>query len=452
LIEGTKARQKVVNKNKANFHLCINIRHVVHVTFRAKGLTISDMKYDVIIAGAGPTGLAMALALAGKTSGSPLNIAVIEARDPHIFATQGTDTRGTALTLATQSMMQALGIWDALRDHAENMRDILVTDDTGTLSDRPALLSFATESDGRASAAMVENRKLASALLDAVSQSPNISLLANTPIAKVAVTSAKAIVTTANETHEAPLIVAADGRNSLVRESAGITVSNRSLGQSALAFTITHEKPHNGLAQEHFLRGGGVFAVLPLPGHASSIVWAMPDAETKRLVALDDTAFNIELADIMGNRLGAVQLQGKRSAYPLQVHQARQLVGPRVALVGDAAHAIHPLAGLGLNLGFKDAAFLADVLLNAFRLGEDIGNLAVLERYAATRRFDIMSVALAMDGMNSLFASTNPAIGTVRRMGLKAVNRTPLLKSFFTAQAAGKLGALPRLMMGLPAG
>jgi 2-octaprenyl-6-methoxyphenol hydroxylase len=411
------------------------------------------MKFDVIIAGAGPAGLAMALALAGKTSNNPLRVAIIEARDPHAFATQGTDTRGTALTSATQAMMHALGIWDGLREHAENMRDIIVTDDMGNLSDRPALLSFATESNGRPSAAMVENRKLALALLNMVNASPNITLLTNTPIHHVEVTPAKAIITTAaNDTHDAPLIVAADGRNSFVRESVGIAVSNHSLGQSALAFSIIHDKPHEGLAQEHFLRGGGVFAVLPLPGNASSIVWAMPDADTNRLMALDDAAFNVELSDVMGQRLGAVQLQGKRSAYPLQVHQAKNMTSHRIALIGDAAHAIHPLAGLGLNLGFKDAAFLADVLLQAFRLGEDIGNPAALERYAQTRRFDVMSVALAMDGMNSLFASTNPVIGMVRRMGLKAVNRAPPLKAFFSAQAAGQLGELPKLMMGLPAG
>jgi 2-octaprenyl-6-methoxyphenol hydroxylase len=404
------------------------------------------MKFDVIIAGAGPAGLATALAL------SPLRVAIIEARDPHIFAQQGTDTRGTALTLATQSMMQALGIWDALKHHAEKMRDIIVTDDTGNLSDRPALLSFATEANGKASAAMVENRKLAAALLQAVDQSSNITLLSNTAITKAEFTNAKAIVTTATESHEAPLIIAADGRNSFVREQSGITVSNRSLNQTALAFTITHEFPHGGLAQEHFLRGGGVFAVLPLPGNASSIVWAMPDENAQALITMDDAAFNNELAIVMGDRLGTVQLQGKRSSYPLQVHQAKQLIAPRVALVGDAAHAIHPLAGLGLNLGFKDAAFLADVLLNAFRLGEDIGNVAVLERYAATRRFDVMSVALAMDTMNSLFASNNPVIGMVRRIGLKAVNTAPPLKSFFTAQAAGQLGALPKLMQGFPAG
>jgi 2-octaprenyl-6-methoxyphenol hydroxylase len=403
------------------------------------------MKFDVIIAGAGPNGLAMALAL------KPLRVALIEARDPHIFATQGQDTRGTALTLATQAMMQALGIWPNLEAHAENMRDIIVTDDTGNLSERPALLSFATEKNGRASAAMVENRKLASALLQAVDHSPNIALLANTPITKVEITNAKAIVTTSVESYEAPLIIAADGKNSFVRTQADIAVSNRSLGQSALAFTIIHEKPHEGLAQEHFLRGGGVFAVLPLPGNASSIVWAMPEAEAPRLMELDDNAFNIELMKVMGPRLGAVQLQGKRTSYPLQVHQAKQLIAPRIALIGDAAHAIHPLAGLGLNLGFKDAAFLAEIILNAFQLGEDIGNLAVLERYAATRRFDVMSVALAMDAMNSLFASTNPVFGMVRRMGLKAVDKTPPLKSFFTAQAAGQLGELPRLMIGLPA-
>jgi 2-octaprenyl-6-methoxyphenol hydroxylase len=404
------------------------------------------MKYDVMIAGAGPNGLAMALAL------KPLRVALIEARDPHVFAAQGRDTRGTALTLATQAMMQALGIWDGIKAHAQDMRDIIVTDDTGNLSDRPALLSFAAPDNGRASAVMVENRKLASALLQAIDQSPHVTLLANTALTNLQVTSAKAIVTTASGTHEAPLLIAADGRNSFVREHAGIAVSNRSLGQSALAFSITHEIPHEGLAQEHFLRGGGVFAVLPLPGNTSSIVWAMPEADAPRLMELDDNAFNQEIADVMGPRLGTVQLQGERNSYPLQVHQAKHMVASRIALIGDAAHAIHPLAGLGLNLGFKDAAFLAEIILNAFRLGEDIGNLAVLERYAATRRFDVLSVALAMDTMNSLFASRNPVLGMVRRMGLKAVDRTPPLKSFFTAQASGQLGALPRLMLGLPAG
>lgn len=413
----------------------------------------SMKKHDVIVVGAGPAGMAMALALGGHNVPRPLGVAVLDARDPHGAVAQGTDSRGTALTRATQQMMQALGAGEGLAAALQDMTDVIVTDAGAKPlphSERPVLLSFTQEdSGGQGAAAMVENVALLRALLSAVERSPAISLFPNSAVQAVEAGPGLArVVTASGEEHKAALVIAADGRASPVRQMLGIGVSGRSYGQTALSFSVTHTQPHHGMAEEHF-SAHGVFAYLPLPGPRGSIVWGETPEEAARLMALDEPEFNAALQARMGTRLGQVALDGKRNAYPLSLQLAERCRANRTALIGDASHGIHPLAGLGLNLGFKDVAVLADCVAEAFARGEDIGGDAVLQRFEQQRRFDILSTAMAMDGMNALFVNNNPLLGVLRDAGLQMVNRMPPVRRGLLSQAAGDSGSQPRLMQGL---
>ncbi len=408
-----------------------------------------DSKADVIVAGAGPNGLAMALALGGSALNRPLKVLLLDAGDPQARLEGFHDTRGLALTAATQGLFQALGAGSHLAPHLQEMRDIKVTDGTGVLSDRPALLAFTTEPGQRAAAAIAENRHVMTALLEAVQKSSSIALISHAPLSRVMVEQGQVVAETADgKTFRAALIIGADGRKSFVRESAGIAVERKAYGQTALTFSVAHDEPHHGRAEEHF-SAEGVFALLPLPGNRTSIVCGTTPERAQRLMALPAGEFEAVLTEEVGSHLGTLKLTGDRQAYPLQMQLAASLIAPRTALIGDAAHVLHPLAGLGLNLGFKDVAALADCIHEAVGRGEDLGSASVLERYAAWRRFDTMMTGAAMDGFNSLFVNGNPALKLVRDAGLKLVDRMPALKALFTKEAAGLAGNLPRLMRGL---
>jgi 2-octaprenyl-6-methoxyphenol hydroxylase len=407
------------------------------------------MKQDVIILGGGPNGLAAALALGSSALPSPLQVMLLDARNP---STSPEDSRGTALTAATQNMFRMIGVWTELEQHAAPMRDVLVTDSQGAHALRPAPLTLRSDSDQQAPAVMVENAKLAAALLNMIAQSPAITLQGGFAFSHFERGSAKVTLYASDgASHAAPLLIAADGRNSSVRRQCHIAVSTEDYGQTALSFAVRHTAPHHNMAEEHF-SPDGVFAVLPLAGDNSSIVWGTSPAEAARLMELDEVAFNRELQARMGERLGDVKLQGRRAAYPLSRTIAQELVADRVALLGDAAHAIHPLAGLGLNLGFKDAAALADCLAQATRRGEDIGSASVLERYQVMRRFDALATSLAMDGLNSVFVNNNPLLKATRGAGLKVIDQLPQLKSWLLSEAAGLSQNNPRLMQGLMPG
>lgn len=404
------------------------------------------MKPDVIILGGGPNGLAAALSLGGRNLPRPLRVLLLDGRDPTVIPN---DSRGTALTLATQSMFQVLGVWEHLAEHSCEMRDILVTDGTGPHAERQALLNFSTNSTAKAAASMVENRHLAGALLSAVQQSSNITLQGGFSFTHFENTSGKIILhSQAGQRFSAPVLIAADGRSSLVRAQLGIRLTTHDYKQTALSFAISHDLPHHHVAEEHF-SADGVFAFLPLPELRASIVWGMSPAKAKELMALGDDAFEAALQQQMGDRVGHVKVSGRRAAYPLIMQIAKSLIGSRVALLGDAAHAIHPLAGLGLNLGFKDAAALADSVMQAFSRGDDVGSVAVLENYQTQRRFDTTATSLAMDGMNALFSNSDPALKLLRGTGLRMVDKTSVLKDFFMTQAAGTSQNNPRLLQGL---
>ncbi len=345
------------------------------------------MTFDAIIIGAGLNGLATALALGGPTLRRPARLALVDFKNPQELASRSRDTRGSAVTPATKTMLATLGVWPAMAQHAHEMRHIIVTDGQTKTLERPALLSFAIPERDQA-ASIVENHAMFSSMLAAVEASPHISTFYGRRVSGYAFGPGLAKVTLDDGAAiKAQLIIGADGRNSLTREAAGLKVSSRSYGQTGITFTIAHGQPHGGRAEEHFT-SDGVLAVLPLPGNHSSIVWAQSEASARAMMALDDAAFLAAFTATLGSHLGVITLAGARAAYPLILQVADQFVAPRLALVGDAAHVIHPLAGLGLNLGFKDAAALSECITDALAFGQDIGSTAVLDSYMRMRRFD----------------------------------------------------------------
>jgi 2-octaprenyl-6-methoxyphenol hydroxylase len=409
------------------------------------------LKVDVAIVGAGLNGLVAALALGGRAARRPLSVVVIDKFDPTRFATASHDSRASALTQATQTMFGTLGLWEAVKPHAQDMTRIIVTDGKQAASKRPSLLSFALDDGQKPAAAMVENHHLFSAALAEIAQSPHIQLVTGQALQAITYGPGLAQITLGDgQQIKASLVIGADGRISATRESAGLKLQGWSYAQSALTLTVAHELPHAGTAEEHFTPSG-VFAVLPLEGRRSSLVWTEQHDEAKRLHALDDAEFLIELSKRFGTHRGALTLASPRHVYPLSLMIADELVAARLALIGDAAHVVHPLAGLGLNLGFKDVAALADCVMEAVALGEDIGGAAMLERYARWRRFDTVSTAYLLDGLNRLFANDIAGLKFIRDVGLKLVDRSATAKAFFMKEAAGQTGSLPRLMRGLAA-
>jgi len=297
---------------------------------------------------------------------------------------------------------------------------------------------------------MLEDRHLYAAFLAAMQAEPRITLHSGAKVVGQAVDDAAAIVTLEDGTvMRGRVLVGCDGRDSAVARRAGITRWGWSYGQTALVCAIDHEKPHNGIAHQFFMPPGPL-AILPLPGNRSSIVWSERDATAQAINALDDAAYLDVLRPRFGDFLGEISLAGGRFSYPLKLTVAHEFVAKRLALVGDAAHGVHPIAGQGLNLGLRDVATLAEVLIEAARRGEDIAATDVLERYQAWRRFDVVRLALGMDAVNTLFSNGNPLLEAVRGLGLGAVSALPMLRRMFMREAAGLNAAEPRLMQGEP--
>ena len=404
---------------------------------------------DIIVIGAALNGLAAALALGGSRVKRPLNITMIDAKDPRGFASSSFDGRASAITASARRMFEALGIWEKVAHEAQAMEEIIVTDSVNPGDRRPVLLHFgADDMGGQPSAHMIENRHLYGAMLEEVLASSHITLTVGQTASHYTFGPGLAVVTLADGTAlRAPLIVAADGRNSPAREAAGIKLIGWPYDQMGLVASVEHELPHHGRAEEHFTPSGP-FAILPLPGNRSSLVWSERTGEAMRLAALDDDSFAAELRLRFGSHLGAVKMISGRHAYPLAMFIAESFAAERLALVGDAAHVLHPLAGLGFNLGLRDVAALADCVHDAAALGLDIGSTAVLDRYTQWRRFDTVATGAAMDGMNRLFANSNPLLTLLRRAGLLAVDRMGGLKSLFVKEASGASGTVPKLLRG----
>ncbi len=403
--------------------------------------------YDVVIAGGGFAGLALALALFEGSHGQ-IKLAVVDAHKGH----HGVDTRSSAIAFAAVRMLQTLQAWPSNPADTQPILDMMITDSRMEDGARPSLLNFCgTVEDGQPFAYMVENTKLADALL-ARAQACGIEIYQGKATGYEAGDPYARLVLADQAPLQARLIVACDGARSAVRQSAGLQLVGWDYPQSGIATTILHERPHNGRAMEHFLPAGP-FAVLPLPddahgNHRSSIVWTQERTQADALVALDDAAFLAALLACMGHSLGRVQLAGPRHAHPLRIKIAREFIAPRLALVADSAHTMHPISGQGMNMGFRDVAALAQVVVEAARLGQDIGALDVLEQYQRWRRFDTLTMGVATEGMNRLFSNDITPVRLIRDLGLGIVERLPRIKSFFIRSAAGLEGEVPLLMRG----
>ena len=406
---------------------------------------------DAVVVGAALNGLAAALALAGRSARRPLRVIIADSKDPRGFSAAGFDGRASVITASARRMFEALGVWDKVAPNAQPMREIVVTDAQPGAAARPALLRFGeTEMAAGPSAHMVENRHLYAALLDEVLASPGISLAVGQPVTSFRFGPGLAELRLADGSAlKASLVVAADGTNSAARRAAGIELTGWDYGQMGIVATVEHDLPHHGRAEEHFTPSGP-FAILPLPGNRSSLVWTERTADAARILALPDAEFMGELRRRFGAHLGEVRLASARHGYPLGLFIARDLVADRQALIGDAAHVVHPIAGLGFNLGLRDVAALAEAVHDAAGLGLDVGGAAVLDRYATWRRFDTVTTALAMDGLNRLFGNDNAGLRVLRDAGLMAVDKAGALKSLFVREAAGQTGRVPKLMRGEP--
>jgi len=398
---------------------------------------------EVAIGGAGFAGLALAIALR-QGLGDPFTVTVA---DPALAHARSKDPRASAIAAAARRLFEAIGVWGAVTDHAQPILDMVVTDSKLDNAVRPTFLTFGGEvEEGEPFAHMIENRYLVDALAEKA-KSLGVELRA-TPVAGFAANANSTDVQFADgETITARLLVGADGARSLIREQAGIATHGWNYDQSAIVTTVAHERGRMGRAEEHFLPAGP-FAILPLTGRRCSIVWTETSGEAERIVALADDEFHAELEKRFGLQLGDIEIVGPRRAFPLGLFTARTFIGERLALVGDAAHIIHPIAGQGLNMGLRDVAALAETIADAARLGLDPGGPEVLERYQRWRRFDTMTMGVATDGLNRLFSNHSDALRLVRDIGLGLVERMPMLKRMFIREAAGVTGDVPKLLKG----
>lgn len=400
---------------------------------------------DVVIAGGGLNGPALALALAQ----AGLSVTVVDAAPPRQRAEEAFDGRAYALALASQRLLSAIGVWPAVADQAQPMNDVKAYDGRPGEGAAPFFLHFdSRELESRPVGYMLEDRFLYRAFLAAMELDPRITLIAQTSVVAQQVSTGAVSVTLSNgATLHAKLLVGADGRRSGVAERAGIGREGWGYGQTALVAAIEHDLPHEGIAHQFFMPTGPL-AILPLKGNRSSIVWSETDENARTISALSDDDFLAVLRPRFGDFLGEIRLAGPRFSYPLNLTLAKAYAAARVALIGDAAHGVHPIAGQGLNLGLRDVAALAEVVVEAMRRGEDIGATEVLERYQSWRRFDSTFLALGMDTVNKLFSNDNPLLRAGRDLGLGVVQAIGPLRRGFMRQAAGLSGALPRLLQG----
>ncbi|PZU22967.1 MAG: ubiquinone biosynthesis hydroxylase [Shinella sp.] len=400
---------------------------------------------DILVAGGGYVGLAVAAAI--KQAAPHLAVEVVEIAPEDAWRR---DPRASAIIAAASRMLDVLGAWQAILPEAQPIEKMVITDSQTGDPVRPVFLTF----DGEAGAAgepfahMVPNVTMVGALLDACARF-GVTVRNGVAVSGFSTGEASTEVTLSNgEQRATRLLIACDGVRSKLRDMAGIKHIRWEYGQSGIVTTVEHERPHNGVAEEHFLPAGP-FAILPLKGNRSSLVWTERTPDADRLVAGDDFLFEEELERRFGQKLGSLRVAGDKRAFPLGLTLARAFVAPRFALVGDAAHGIHPISGQGLNLGFKDVAALAETVVEADRLGLDIGSLAILERYQTWRRFDTFRMGVTTDVLNRLFSNDIGPVRLVRDLGLGLVDRMPALKSWFIGQAAGVAGpGDPRLLAG----
>ncbi|MBW8285493.1 MAG: ubiquinone biosynthesis hydroxylase [Rhizobium sp.] len=399
---------------------------------------------DLLIVGGGYVGLSAAVAV--KQAAPHLSVEVIEAAPEGVWQK---DPRASAIIAAATKMLEVFGIWERIAPEAQPITKMIVTDSKTSDPVRPVFLTFdGAVEEGRPFAHMIPNVAMVGALREACDKA-GIAIrhgvravgFKNTgPAAELSLSDGSIVA--------ARLVVACDGVRSKLRDMAGIKTVTWDYGQSGIVTTVEHERPHEGAAEEHFLPSGP-FAILPLKGNRSSLVWTERTADADRLVAADDLVFEEELERRFGHKLGQIRASGDRRAFPLGLTLAREFVAPRIALAGDAAHGIHPISGQGLNLGFKDVAALAETIVDADRLGLDIGDLNVLQRYQTWRRFDTFRMGVTTDVLNRMFSNDFTPLRVIRDVGLGLVDRLPGLKSYFIREAAGTAnGGAPKLLAG----
>lgn len=400
---------------------------------------------DIVIVGGGLNGPALALALGD----AGFSVTVIDALPEGTRGEDAFDGRGYALALASQRLLAAIGVWGAVAEHATPLLEIKISDGKPGAGPGPFVLEFDhAEIDEGPMGYMVEDRFLARTLADAVAAHPRVTLMPGARVVAQEVGAASvSVMLEGGAVVGGKVLLGCDGRSSGTASRAGIRRWGHDYGQTALVAAIAHTAPHHGVAHQFFLPPGPL-AILPLPGNQCSIVWTEATDEAARVHALEDAAYLDHLRPRFGDFLGDISLAGARFTYPLTLTVAEHFVADRLALVGDAAHGMHPIAGQGLNAGLKDVAALAEVLILAKRRGEDYGRRDVLERYEQWRRFDVMQMVAATEVSNRLFSNDNPLLRAARDVGLGVVNALPGLRRGFIREAAGLTGDLPKLLQG----
>ncbi len=402
---------------------------------------------DVAVVGGGLAGATMALAAAQ----AGLSVIVVDSIDPKTATDAAFDGRVSAIAFASCRMFEALGIWPALAQDAQPINDIVVTDGRVREGAAPLFLHFDHREIGDEPLGhLIENRHSRVVLIDALSSNSNIDYRAPMSITAAAPDLHGYNLTLSDGTSiRTRLAIGADGRGSRMRAWAGIKTIQWGYNQTGIVTTVHHRDDHHGIAQEYFLPSGP-FAILPMTGRRASLVWTERPKLAEAILELDDAGFHDELEARFGTYLGPIEALGTRWSYPLGLQLARDYIAPRLALIADAAHGVHPIAGQGLNLGLRDVAALAQVLAETVRLGLDIGADDVLARYQQWRRFDNVSLAFIMDAMNRLFSNDFGPLRLARDLGLGLVNQVPPLRRFFMRQAGGSVGELPQLLRGEP--
>ena len=412
----------------------------------ARGKTTAGKRCDVVIAGGGLVGRALALALA-KLAPQGFRVVLVDAEPAQPSGSAAEDARALALSAATRNLLAAIDVWPLLAPKAQAIESIDITDSAPNAALRPHFLGFDDELKG-AGAVMVEHGDLRRSLAAAAAKESAIELRSAERATDFATDDFGVVVQLGSGAKiAATLLVAADGKRSELRERAGIKCVGWSYPQIGIVTTVAHARPHHGKAVQHFLPPGP-FAMLPLTGNRSSIVWTEEGERGKAIMEAGEDRFLDELTKRFGFRLGEIALAGPRQSFPLDLQIARSFVADRLALIGDAAHVVHPLAGQGLNIGMRDVAALTETVVEAARLGLDIGAVLQLERYQRWRRFDSAFSAAVMDGLNRLFSNDSAPLRALRDLGLGLVDRAPPLKRFLAREAAGGTGTVPCLLAG----